>query len=583
MKTVKTLIKSVREYKLPSILSVVFIALEVIMEIFLPFITKRLIDDMNDNILDNVWLYAILLVVMATLSLTFGVLSGRSSAIASAGFGKNLRNDLFNKVQGFSFSNIDTFSSSSLVTRMTTDVTYVQMAYMMVIRMVIRAPLMFIFSTIMAFFVGGLMALLFVIVVPFLALALFFIVKKAMPLFNKVFKKYDALNNSVQENINAIRVVKSYVREDYEAEKFTKASNDVYEDFTKAEKVVAWNNPIMNFAMYMVSLAACVLGSIFIINNVEVVGLTVGGLTSILTYGVQILMSLMMLSMIFVMLTISSASMKRIVEVLNEESTIHNPENPVYEVADGSIEFKNVSFKYSSAAERNALENINVKIPSGATVGIIGSTGSSKTTLIQLLSRLYDATEGEVEVGSRNVREYDLESLRNQVAVVLQKNVLFSGTIKENLRWGNKEATDEQIIEACKIAQADDFISSLPDKYDTMIERGGTNVSGGQKQRLCIARALLKNPKIIIFDDSTSAVDTKTDALIRKGLKEYIPSTTKIIIAQRIASISEADMIIVMDNGKIDQIGTHEELIKTNAIYKEVYDTQNKAGGEDNE
>lgn len=579
MKIIKPLMKSIREYKKSSILSIFFISMEVLMEIFLPFITKRLIDDMNSGILNNVWIYAIILVVMASLSLTFGVLAGKSCAIASVGFGKNLRHDLFAKVQDFSFENIDKFSTSSLVTRMTTDVTYVQMAYMMIIRTAIRCPLMFIFSIIMAFVVGGNMAFVFVVVIPILAVVLFLIANKAMKLFDKVFKKYDKLNESIQENISGIRVVKSYVREDYETKKFKKASNEVFNEFTRAEKIVALNNPSMTFAMYTISLTVSIIGSIYIINTKELEGLTVGGLSSLLTYGIQILMSLMMLSMVFVMITISSASMKRIVEVLTEKSTIHNPIDPVMNVNNGEIIFKDVSFKYSKEAEKNALENINLSIPSGSTVGIIGGTGSSKTTLIQLISRLYDTTEGNVYVGGVDVRDYDIETLRNQVSVVLQKNVLFSGTIKDNLRWGNPEATDEEIIEACKISKADEFIETLPNKYDTMIERGGTNVSGGQKQRLCIARALLKNPKVIIFDDSTSAVDTKTDALIRNGLKKYIPSTTKIIIAQRISSIMDSDIIIVMDGGKINQIGTHEELLRTNEIYQEVYSTQNKIGG----
>ena len=576
---IKTLMKSIREYKTATIFSIVFITLECLIEIFIPFVTRDLINDIDAGIFDNIYKYGLILITLALCSLTCGVLSGRFCAKASVGFGKNLRSDLFSKVQTFSFENIDKFSSASLVTRMTTDIQFVQFSYMMIIRTAIRCPLMLVLSATMAFIVGGAMGLIFVVVTPFLALALFLIAKTAMPLFDKVFDKYDKLNNSVQENISGIRVVKSYVREDYENEKFVSASNNLYKDFVKAEKLVALNNPFMMASMFLVSLAVCSFGSIVVIKPMGIFSLDIGSLQNLLTYGIQLLTSLMLFSMIFVIVSISIASAKRITEVLNEEPTIKNPENPIYEVTSGDIEFKNVSFKYSKEALKNSLSNINLKIPSGATVGIIGGTGSSKTTLIQLISRIYDATEGNVFVGGRNVKEYDLDTLRNNVGVVLQKNSLFSGTIIDNLKWGDEFASLDEMKKACAIAQADEYIETFPNKYEKVIERGGTNVSGGQKQRLCIARALLKKPKIIIFDDSTSAVDTKTDSLIREGLKNNIPNTTKIIIAQRIASIKDSDIIIVMDNGTINQIGTHEELLKTNLIYQEVYETQNQIGG----
>ena len=527
-------------------------------------------------------MYGLVLVVMATLSLIFGITAGNACATASCGFAKNVRKDLFYKIQDFSFENIDRFSSSSLVTRLTTDVTNVQMAYMMIVRIAIRAPLMLVFAFVMAFIMGGRMACIFIIVVPILGIGLFSIIRLVMPLFRAVFNKYDALNNSVQENIKGIRVVKSYVREEYEKEKFDRAAEDVCGDFTRAEKILAFNNPLMQFCLYTVTIFVLSFGSYTIITS-RGLDLDVGQFSALLTYSFQILSSLMMVSMVFVMITLASESAKRIVEVLEEKSSLVNPENPVYEVKDGSVDFENVSFKYSKKAERNALENINLHINSGETIGIIGGTGSSKSTLIQLISRLYDTTEGVVKVGGRDVREYDLKTLRNQVAVVLQKNILFSGTIEENLRWGDKNATPEEIAHACKLAQADEFVLRFPDKYKSYIEQGGANVSGGQKQRLCIARALLKKPKILILDDSTSAVDTKTDALIRSGFKEFIPETTKIIIAQRISSVQEADHIIVMDGGKIQAIGNHEELMKTSPIYKEVYDSQNKGGGQDEE
>ena len=487
---------------------------------------------------------------------------------------------MFYRIQTYSFTNIDKFSTSSLVTRLTTDVTNVQMAYMMIIRVAIRCPFMLIFSFAMAFIMGGKMAWIFVILVPVLGAGLFTIIRLAMPLFKRVFKKYDNLNNSIQENIKGMRVVKSYVREEYEKEKFEKAADNICQDFTKAEKILAYNNPLMQFCMYTVMIFVMYFGSYVIITS-RGLDLDVGQFSALLTYSFQILNSLMMMSMVFVMITMASESSKRIMEVLQEEGTIKNPEDPVYEVKDGSIDFENVNFKYAKTAEKMALSNIDLHIRSGETIGVIGGTGSSKSSLIQLISRLYDTTEGCVKVGGLDVKKYDLTSLRNEVSVVLQKNVLFSGTIKENLRWGNKNATDEELIEACKLAQADDFIRQFPKQYDTYIEQGGTNVSGGQKQRLCIARALLKKPKILILDDSTSAVDTKTDALIRRAFKEFIPETTKIIIAQRISSVEEADRIIVMDKGTINAIGTHKQLLAENEIYKEVYTSQNKAGEED--
>ena len=571
--------KSIREYKTPTIFSMVFIVLECLIEIFIPFVTRNLINDIDAGIFDNIYRYGLILVILALCSLTCGVLAGRFCAKASVGFAKNLREDLFTKVQTFSFENIDKFSTSSLVTRMTTDIQFVQFSYMMLIRTAIRCPLMLILSATMAFVVGGAMGLLFVVITPLLAFALILIAKLAMPLFDHVFEKYDKLNDSVQENVNGIRVVKSYVREDYENEKFVNASNQLYKDFVKAERLVALNNPIMMASMFLVSLVICSFGSVVAIKEIGIFHLDIGSLQNLLTYGIQLLTSLMMFSMVFVIVSISIASAKRISEVLVEEPTIQNPENPLYTVEDGSIEFKNVNFKYFKDAAKNSLSDINLKIPSGSTVGIIGGTGSSKTTLIQLISRIYDTTEGEVLVGNKNVKEYDLDTLRNNVGVVLQKNSLFSGTIIDNLKWGDENATMEEMMEACEIAQANEYISSFPNKYEKVIERGGTNVSGGQKQRLCIARALLKKPKIIIFDDSTSAVDTKTDSLIRKGLENSIPNTTKIIIAQRIASIKDCDMIIVMDGGTINQVGTHDELLNSNKIYQEVYETQNQLGG----
>lgn len=581
MNIIRVLKKSIREYKRDSILTPILVAFESLTECFLPLMVATLVNKMQNGCdLSVIVKYGVILIIMACFSLLFGALAGITAANASAGFGKNLRKDLFVAVQNFSFENIDRFSASSLVTRMTTDVTNVQMAYMMIIRTVIRAPLMLIFSLIMGFVMGGRLALIFLFTIPVLGIGLGLVIKKTMPLFRKVFKKYDNLNNSVQENINGIRVVKSFVREDFEKKKFNEAAEDVCGDFTRAEKILALNNPMMQFCLYVVMIFVLTFGSYLVVNfggNI----IQVGQLSSLLTYSFQILMSLMMLSMIFVMVTISIESCERIVSVLEEKRTISNPKNPIYEVNDGSIDFDNVSFKYSKRADRYALENINLHIKSGQTIGVLGGTGSSKTSLVNLISRLYDVTEGEVKVGGVNVRDYDLVTLRDAVSVVLQKNVLFSGSIKENLRWGNKDATDEEIEEACHLACADEFIEQFPDKYDTHIEQGGTNVSGGQKQRLCIARALLKKPKILILDDSTSAVDTKTDAIIRDGFKKFIPETTKIIIAQRVSSVQDADQIIIMNNGSIEAIGTHEELLVSNPIYQEVYYSQNKGGEQD--
>ncbi len=578
---IRTLLKSVREYKKSSVLTPVFVSIEVIMECIIPFVIAQLINQIQAGCeFEVIAKYGGVLVIMALISLLFGVLAGQTCATASCGFAKNLRKDIFYKVQGFSFENIDRFSTSSLVTRLTTDVTNVQMAFMMMIRMAVRCPFMLIFSFTMAFVMGGKMAWIFVVLLPIMGCGLFFIIKKAMPLFKSVFKKYDRLNESIQENVKGMRVVKSFVREEYEQKKFATAAEDVCRDFTKAEKILAFNGPLMQFCLYAVMLFVMSFGSYTVITSMGL-ELQVGQLSALLTYSFQILSSLMMVSMIFVMITMSAESARRIVEVVSEESTLSSPENAVHEVKDGSVDFDGVSFRYSAKSEKPALSNIDLHIKSGETIGIIGGTGSSKSSLIQLISRLYDVSEGQVRVGGIDVRDYDLDSLRNQVAVVLQKNVLFSGTIKENLRWGNKEATDEEMVEACKIACADEFIKSFPDGYDTYIEQGGANVSGGQKQRLCIARALLKKPKIIILDDSTSAVDTKTDAVIRSGFKKFMPDTTKIIIAQRTSSVQDADRIVILDGGRINAVGTHEELLRNNDIYREVYISQNKADSEE--
>lgn len=577
---VRKLLRSVREYKKHSILAPVFVIFEVIMEVVIPLLMANLIDfGIDDGNLEYIVKMGVVLVVFALISLIFGILSGRSAAIASSGFAKNLRKDMYYKVQNFSFSNIDKFSTASIVTRLTTDVTNVQNAYMMIIRVAVRAPIMLICALVLAFNVNSSMALIFLCIVPILAVGLFFIMSKAHPIFERVFKTYDKLNNVVQENLYGIRVVKSFVREDHENEKFGKISKSIFKDFSKAERLLAWNMPLMQFCVYTCMLLISWFGARLIVlsGNDPSVGMTTGQLMSLITYAMQILMSLMMLSMIFVMIIISRASMERITEILDEESDITNGENPVKEVKDGSIIFDNVSFAYKKDADEMCLSDISVSIKSGETVGIIGGTGSGKTSLVNLIPRLYDVTKGKLTVGGLDVKDYDIEALRDSVAVVLQKNVLFSGTIKENLRWGNENATDEEIVNVCKLAQADSFVSTFPKGYDTYIEQGGTNVSGGQKQRLCIARALLKKPKILILDDSTSAVDTKTDALIRKAFAEEIPDTTKIIIAQRISSIENADKIIVMDDGGINAVGTHEELLKTNEIYREVYTSQTKS------
>ncbi len=575
---VKLLQKSLREYRGVSILTPILVSVEVVMECIIPFITARLVNEIKAGCsIDEILRIGGLLVLMAALSLLFGSLAGLTCSTASCGLGKNLRHDIFHAVQGYSFENIDHFLTSSLVTRMTTDVTNVQFAYMMVIRTAIRSPLMLVFAFIMAFVMGGRMAWIFLFVLPVLGLGLALVIAKTIPLFRRVFKKYDKLNESIQENVKAMRVVKSFVREDYESEKFGRAAEDVCADFTRAERILALNGPLMQFCIYSVMVFTLSFGSYTIISSMGL-DLDVGQLSALLTYSFMMLMSLMMLSMVFVMITMAGESTKRIIEVLSEKSTLTNPENPVFEVADGSVDFDGVSFRYSEKAERMALSGIDLHIKSGETIGIIGGTGSAKSTLVNLISRLYDVTEGSVKVGGRDVREYDIETLRSQVAVVLQKNQLFSGTIKDNLRWGNKEATDEEMVHVCRLAQADDFISQFPDGYDTYIEQGGTNVSGGQKQRLCIARALLKKPKVLIFDDSTSAVDTKTDACIRKALREFMPETTKIIIAQRTASVEDADRIVVMDGGRIMAVGTHAELMAANEVYREIYTSQNKAG-----
>ena len=578
---IKKLAKCIREYKRDTSLSPVFVSLEVFMEVLIPFIMARLIDygiDRGD--MSYIVRTGLILAAMALLSLLFGVLAGKAAATASAGFAKNLRHDMFHHVQDFSFTNIDKFSASSIVTRLTTDVTNVQNAFQMIIRIAVRSPIMFISSIVMAMTVSVKMSLIFLAVIPLLAVGLYFLMTGAHPLFSRVFKTYDKLNRVVQENLHGIRVVKSYVREDHETEKFKKISDDIYTLFTKAEKRMAWNMPLMQFCMYACMLLISWFGARMIVasGNDPALGMTTGSLMSMITYAMQVLSSLMMVAMIFVMIVISRTSAERIVEILDEKSDLVSPENAECVVSDGSVVFDHVSFSYSGSEDKLCLKDINVSIASGETVGIIGATGSAKSTFISLIPRLYDATDGRVLVGGRDVREYDTEALRDAVAVVLQKNVLFSGTIKDNLRWGDPAASDEDIERVCRLACADEFIETFPDKYDTYIEQGGTNVSGGQKQRLCIARALLKHPKILILDDSTSAVDTKTDAMIRRAFASEIPDTTKIIIAQRISSVEHADKIIVLENGEVNAVGTHDELLQTNAIYKEVYDSQVKGG-----
>ncbi len=582
---IKTLLKSVREYKKETILSIILIGLETLFECIVPFTMSKLLDNMQDmmekasTVNKNEYLYLVLiygaiLLVLATLSFICGINAGRLSAKASVGFECNLRKDLFYNISNFSFDNIDKFSASSLVTRQTIDAFYIQMAFMMCTRIGLRAPLMLIFSITMAIIQSPGMSWIYAITIPFLAAILLTIVIKVMPIFNKVFVKYDDLNESVEENVRGIRVVKTYVREEYEKQKFNKTSEDVAKGFVKAERIIALSNPTMMTSMYISMILILTIGSISILYG-KFGNIKVGQISSLITYGAQILSSLMMLQMVFVMFSMSVASMGRVYEVLIEEPTIKNCENPIKEVSSGDILFKNVSFKYKKDAEKYALSDVNLEIKNGQTVGIIGGTGSSKSTVVNLISRFYDTTEGDVEVGGINVKDYDIKTLRENVSMVLQNNILFSGTINENLRWGNNNATDEEIVEACKIAQADTFIESFPDKYNTLIYQGGTNVSGGQKQRLCIARAILKKPKILIMDDSTSAVDTKTDAFIREGLKKTLPNTTKIIIAQRISSVQNCDFIVVMDDGKINGIGNHDELLKSNEIYKEIYNLQN--------
>ncbi len=582
MKTIQLLMKSLRENKKNAFLSILFVALEVVCECALPFVMAKLIDSSGVD-WRSLLIYGGILVALSACALACGVISGKCAARAGAGFAANLRDDMFVKVQGYSFANIDKFSPSSLVTRMTTDITNIQNAFGMIIRIAVRVPLMMIFSVIMALIVSPSLAWVFLVCVPVLGGILVLIISKATPTFSRVFRRYDALNNSVHENVKGIRVVKTYVREDYENKKFEKAADDVTNDFVHAEKIVAWLTPSMTFFMYACYVIISVLGACVITGRLGWGTLTTGNLSSLITYGINILSSLMMLAMILIMITMSVASAKRIAEVMEEESTLTTPENALTTVADGSVDFDNVTFRYSDKAENTVLNDIDLHIKSGETVGILGGTGSSKTSLVNLISRLYDVTEGEVKVGGVNVKKYDLDVLRQSVAVVLQKNVLFSGTIEENLRWGDENATEEEMKRACEISQADEYIRAFPEGYKTYLEEGGANLSGGQKQRLCIARALLRKPKILILDDSTSAVDTKTDALIRKGLKETMPETTKIIIAQRVSSVQDADKIIVMDNGTINGTGSHEELLKSNAIYRDIYETQNKTGGNDDE
>ncbi len=574
----KQLAKCIREYKKPTILTLIFIVGEAVIEIFIPFITANLVNDIKNGVeIGEVVGTGIFLAVLALLSLSFGAAAGFTCSRASAGFAKNVRKDVFSKIQTYTFKNIDKFSSTSLVTRLTTDVQNVQMSYMMIIRTAVRSPIMLVFAIVMAYIMGGKLAGTFVVVVPLLGVGLFLVSKKAMPAFRSVFRKYDKLNESIEENVRAMRVVKGFSREDYEKKNFTAAADNIRKDFTRAERIVALNMPLMQFCIYFNMAFVLIVGSNMIISG-RGSDVDVGQISAMLTYGMQILISLMMLSMIFVIITMSAESAKRICEVLSEEPAMHDPEKPVGQVKDGSVDFSGVNFKYSENAEKYALADIDLHIRSGMTVGIIGGTGSSKSTLVQLIPRLYDVTSGTVKVGGEDVRSYNIETLRNSVAMVLQKNLLFAGTIAENLRWGDPNASQEELERVCRIAQADEFISLFPDGYETRIEQGGSNVSGGQKQRLCIARAMLKKPKILILDDSTSAVDTKTDALIRQGFRDYIPETTKIIIAQRISSVQDADLIVVMDNGRISAQGTHGQLLETSSIYREVYEQQTNGG-----
>lgn len=578
---IKKLIKYVGEYKKPTILTPIFVLLESVMEILIPLLMAKLIDDGIDvGDMGVITKYGIYLLAAALLTMFFGSAAGMTAAHASAGFAKNVRRGMYYKIQDFSFSNIDKFSTASLVTRLTTDVSNVQQVFQMMTRICFRAPAILIFALIASFSVNHELSLVFLLSMPILGIGIFFLINRVQPIFERVFKTYDKLNNVVQENLYGMRVVKSFNRQDFETKKFTDISGSIYKDFSKAEKTMAFGMPLMQFCMYGCMLIICWLGARMIVasGNNELLGLTCGQLLSMITYSMQLLMSLMMISMIFVFITMSKASAERIVEVLDEESDLHNPENPITEVASGDIDFEHVDFTYRKDSDKKVLDNINLHIKAGWMVGVLGGTGSSKSSLVQLIPRLYDVASGSVKVGGRDVREYDIESLRTQVAMVLQKNVLFSGTIKENLRWGDENATEEEMIHACKVACAHDFIMDFEDGYDTHIDQGGSNVSGGQKQRLCIARALLKKPKILILDDSTSAVDMKTDAMIRKAFREELPDTTKIIIAQRIASVQDADLIIVMDDGKIDSVGTHEELMKSSLIYREVYESQNKGG-----
>ena len=593
---IKKLAGSIKQYKAASVLTPVFMLGEVALECVIPLVMKNLIDTMETaDSLRPTLIYGAILLALAFVSLACGMLSGHFAAIASTGFARNLRKDMYHKIQDFSFANIDKFSTAGLVTRLTVDVGNVQNAFMMLIRMAVRAPLMLIFSVVMTITVSPKLSIIFAVLVPLLAVAMFILIRSVYPIYRKAFKRYDKFNESIEENVRGMRVVKAYVREEYEKEKFDKESNALRKIFTKSDGILMISTPLMQLAVFTAVLLIASLGSLLIVNTfggftvvngVEIATfgeLSIGGLSSLITYTMQILFSLMMFAMVITMITMSLESARRITEVLDEKSTITSPENAVKEVESGEIEFESVGFKYSETAEREALANIRLRIPSGSTVGIIGGTGSGKTSFVQLIPRLYDVTSGSVKVGGRDVREYDVEALRDAVAMVLQKNTLFSGTIKENMRWGNENATEEEIVRACKLAQADEFISAMPDGYDTYIEQGGANVSGGQKQRLCIARAILKNPKVLILDDSTSAVDTHTDAKLRAAFREGLESTTKIIIAQRTASVEDADAIVVLDDGKISAVGKHDELLKTNDIYREVYESQNNRGGQDNE